>query len=171
MDIVYLGLGSNLGDRRGHLAHGLRRLDEVYGLTGISSVWETDPVGYQDQPRFLNLVARLETGAGPRSVLETARAIEKERGRERTEKNGPRTLDIDVLLYGDRVVDEDGLEVPHPRMHQRAFVLVPLLELDPAIEDPRSGERFARMEAAAPSSRSGMEQVMVGEELLDEDHA
>lgn len=171
MDTVYLGLGSNLGDRRAHLGHGLRRLDEMFGLTGVSSVWETDPVGYRDQPRFLNLVARVETRAGPAAVLKTVRAIEQERGRERTEKNGPRTLDIDVLLYGGRVVHEEGLDIPHPRMHERAFVLVPLLELDPAVEDPRSGERFAGLEAAAPSSRSGMERVMAGEELLDEDHA
>lgn len=171
MATVYLGLGSNLGDRRGHLAHGLRRLDEAYGLTGVSSVWETDPVGYEDQPRFLNLVARLETEAGPRAVLDTARTIEEERGRERTgERNGPRTLDIDLLLHGDRVVDEEGLQVPHPRMTERAFVLVPLLELDTRLEDPRTGERIAGLDAAAPSARGRMEKVMAGEELLHEEN-
>lgn len=172
MATVYLGLGSNLGDRRAHLAHGLRRLDEEYGLTGVSSVWETDPVGYEDQPRFLNLVARVETEAGPRAVLETARAIEEERGREPTgEKNGPRTLDIDLLLHGDVVMDEEGLVVPHPRMVERAFVVAPLLELDTMLEDPRTGRRIAGMEAAAPSEREGMEVVMAGEELLHEDDA
>lgn len=169
MATVYLGLGSNLGDRREHLAQALRRLDRVYGLTGVSSVWETDPVGYRDQPRFLNLVARLETDTDPGTVLETARSIEAERGRERREKNGPRTLDIDVLLYGDRVVKEEGLTIPHPRMHERAFVLVPLLELDPDVVDPRTGRRFG--EQAAALSRQGVEQVMAGEELLDEDDA
>lgn len=165
MSTVYLGLGSNLDDRRANLAYGLRRLDEAYELTGLSSVWETDPVGYEDQARFLNMVARVETDAGPRDVLDTARGIEKERGRERAFKNAPRTLDIDVLLYDDRVVENEGLTVPHPRMHERPFVLVPLLELDPSLEDPRTGKRFAELEAAAPSSRDGMERLMAGEAL------
>ncbi len=166
MATVYLGLGSNVGDRRTHLRHALRRLAERYEVTGISSVWETDPVGYEDQRRFLNLVARMETDASPRSVLETARAIEAERGRERTFRNAPRTLDIDVLLYGDAIVDEEGLKVPHPRMRERAFVLVPLLELDPELEDPRTGEPFAGMAAAGPSSHTGMNPIMAGERLL-----
>lgn len=167
MATVYLGLGSNLGDRRDHLAHGLRRLDEEFGITGVSSVWETDPVGYEDQPRFLNLVARVETDEAPRSVLETARSIEEERGRERTDqKNAPRTLDIDLLLHGDRVVEEEGLTVPHPRMSERAFVVVPLLELDTMLEDPRTADRIAELDAADPAAREGMEIVMAGEELL-----
>lgn len=168
MPTVYLGLGSNLDGRRGHLAHALRRLGEAFQLTGISSVWETDPVGYEDQGRFLNLVARVETDAEPLEVLDTVRSIEEERGRARTFRNAPRTLDIDILLYGDRVVDEGDLTVPHPRMNERPFVLVPLLELDTGLEDPRTGERLAELEAAAPSSRTGMEPVMIGERLLHE---
>ncbi|MFO7893586.1 MAG: 2-amino-4-hydroxy-6-hydroxymethyldihydropteridine diphosphokinase [Longimicrobiales bacterium] len=168
MPTVYLGLGSNLDGRRGHLGHALRRLGEAFELTGVSSVWETDPVGYEDQGRFLNLVARVETDVEPREVLDTVRSIEEERSRERTFRNAPRTLDIDILLYGDRVVDEDELTIPHPHMHQRPFVLVPLLELDTGLEDPRTGERLAALEAAAPSSRTGMEQVMIGERLLHE---
>lgn len=164
-----LGLGSNVGDRKAHLAHALRRLDEEFGLTGVSSVWETDPVGNEDQDRFLNLVARIETDLGPRSLLEAVRSIEEERGRVRTFRNAPRTLDIDILLYGDEVVDEEGLEVPHPRMDGRPFVLVPLLELDTGIEDPRTGVRYAEMEAARPSSRSGMERLMAGEKLLHDE--
>lgn len=163
---AYLGLGSNVGDRRAHLAFALRRLDTELDVTGISSVWETEPMGYADQDRFLNLVARVEVDAGPRALLDTARRIEQERGRERAFKNAPRTLDIDVLLYGNEVVDEEGLTVPHPRMTERPFVLVPLLQLDPTIEDPRTGERFAELEAAAPSSRTGMERLMAGERLL-----
>ena len=163
---AYLGLGSNVGDREGHLSHALSRLDQEYGLTGVSSVWETEPVGYEDQDRFLNLVARVATDAGARSLLETAHGIEEERGRERRFPNAPRTLDIDLLLYGDDVLDEEGLTVPHPRMHERPFVLVPLLELDPGIRDPATGERYAEMEAAAPSSRSGMERITAGEKLL-----
>lgn len=169
MATVYLGLGSNLGDRREHLAHGVRRLDRELGVTGVSSVWETDPVGYQDQPRFLNLVVRVETERGPRAVLETARAIEGERGRVRGVRDGPRTLDIDLLLYGDRVIQQEGLKVPHPRMESRAFVLVPLLELDPTVVDPRTGDPFAGR--AAASVPAGMEEVMAGERLLDDDNA
>ena len=165
---AYLGLGSNVGDRKAHLAHALRRLDEEYRLTGVSSVWETEPVGYEDQARFLNLVARVETDASARSLLDTVRGIEEERGRERRFRNAPRTLDIDILLYGDAVLDEEGLTVPHPRMHERTFVLVPLLELDPGIRDPGTGERYAEQAAAAPASRSGIEQITPGERLLHE---
>lgn len=163
---AFLGLGSNVGDRRAHLAHALDRLDQEYELTGVSSVWKTEPVGYEDQPPFLNLVARVEADGGARSLLDTARRIEAERGRERTFRNAPRTLDIDLLLYGDEVVDEEGLRVPHPRMRERPFVLVPLLELDAGLEDPRTGDRYEGMKAAAPSSRTGMERLMAGEELL-----
>jgi 2-amino-4-hydroxy-6-hydroxymethyldihydropteridine diphosphokinase len=169
MATVFLGLGSNLGDRRGHLAHGLRRLDEELGVTQVSSVWETEPVGYHDQPRFLNMVVRVETQLGPGAVLEAARAIEEERDRVRGVPDGPRTLDIDVLLYGDRVVRQEGLKVPHPRMQDRPFVLVPLLELDPTAADPRTGEAFAGSPAA--SVPAGMERIMAGERLRNDDEA
>ncbi len=167
---AYLGLGSNLGDRVAHLRYALGRLAEHYELTGVSSVWETDPVGYEDQPRFLNLVARIVASTGPDELLRTVRRIEGERGRERTFPNAPRTLDIDVLLYGREVVQRADLEVPHPRMAGRPFVLTPLLELDPELEDPRTGERFADLEAALPS-HTEMDRRMAGEELLDEDQA
>lgn len=170
MVAAFLGLGSNVGDRQAHLAHALHQLDALYELTGVSSVWETDPVGYEDQRRFLNLVARIATRASPRELLRTTRKIEAERGRERRFRNAPRTLDIDLLLYGDRVVEEEGLEIPHPRMAERAFVVVPLLELDPGLVDPRTGESYAEMDAATPSSNE-MHRIMDGEELLDGDEA
>lgn len=163
---AFLGLGSNVGDRRAHLAHALHRLDTLSELTGVSSVWETDPVGYEDQRRFLNLVVRIVTRASPRELLRRTREIERERGRERRFRNAPRTLDIDLLLYGDRVVDEEGLEIPHPRMPERAFVVVPLLELDSGLVDPRTGEPYAEMSAATPSPNE-MDRIMDGEELLD----
>lgn len=169
MPTVYLGLGSNMGDRRAHLAWALRRLDQEYGLTGVSSVWETEPVGYRDQGRFLNLVARVETEVAPRPLLDRLRTLEAERGRERTFRDAPRTLDIDVLLYGREVVEEEGLKVPHPRMAERGFVLVPLLELDAEVEDPRTGLPFAERPVAQSSGTGvgqGMERVMAGEELL-----
>ena len=163
---AYLGLGSNVGARTDHLAFALRRLRDLGRIEGVSGVYETEPVGYLRQSRFLNLVVRLRTPLGPRELLEGVRSIEEERGRERRFRNAPRTLDIDILLYGDRVVTEPGLQVPHPRMAERAFVLVPLLELDAEIADPRTGTRYAELEAADPSSSQGIERVMPGERLL-----
>ena len=163
---AFLGLGSNLAPRREHLGHALRRLRDFGELVGVSGVYETDPVGYEDQPRFLNLVARLRTRLGPRELLDGVRAIETERGRARTFRNAPRTLDIDILLYGDEVVEREGLTIPHPRMDTRAFVLVPLLELDPARADPRTGTPLDALEAASPPPE--MDRIMDGERLLHE---
>lgn len=163
---AFLGLGSNVGAREDHLAFALRRLGDLGRIEGVSGVYETSPVGYLQQPDFLNLVVRLRTALRPSELLEAVRVIEQERGRERRFRDAPRTLDIDILLYGDRVVAEPGLEVPHPRMTERGFVLVPLLELDADIADPRTGTRYAEMEAADPSSSKGIERVMSGERLL-----
>lgn len=135
--IAYLGLGSNLGDRRSNLAAGLRALAEL-GPMQVSPLYETAPVGGPaGQPPYLNLVARLETGLTPHQLLDEAMAIERAAHRERTVRHGPRTLDVDVLLLrdeggGEIVLDEPDLVVPHPRMTERAFVLAPLEDLDPA---------------------------------------
>ncbi|TMK83883.1 MAG: 2-amino-4-hydroxy-6-hydroxymethyldihydropteridine diphosphokinase [Actinobacteria bacterium] len=138
---VYLGLGSNLGDRLGHLTEAVARLARTPGLavTRTSRVYETAPVG-PPQPDYLNAVVEVITALDPKSVLELARRIEDEMGRERGERWGPRVIDIDVLLHGSARIDEPGLTVPHPRMHERAFVLVPLLELeaDPVLPGGRS---------------------------------
>lgn len=120
----------------------MRRLAEYAKLVAISSVYETDPVGFEDQPAFLNLVARFRPGPEPEEWLALVREAEAAAGRVRTFRNAPRTLDIDVLLIGDRVLDLPGLTVPHPRMAERAFVLVPLLELEPELADPRDGRPF-----------------------------
>jgi 2-amino-4-hydroxy-6-hydroxymethyldihydropteridine diphosphokinase len=165
---VYLGLGSNVGDREAHLGHALEGLARAGRLTGVSSVYETEPVGYLDQPPFLNLVARLDTDLDPSELLLRIRGIEAERGREQTFRNAPRTLDIDVLLYGDQEVRMEGLTVPHPRMHERAFVLVPLLELDPDLREPRSGRSYRRLLDRLPRAEdAGMTPLMPGERLLD----
>ncbi len=142
MVTVYLGLGSNLGEREDHLRQAVRRLAEhpQLRLTGISSVYETDPVGVLDQPPFLNLVVRLDTEAGPRELLALCQAVEDALGRVRKERWGPRVIDIDILLYGDLRIQEPDLVIPHPEMHGRAFVLVPLGELEPAVRGPE-GER------------------------------
>ncbi len=138
MVTAYLGLGSNLGDREDYLRRAVLALAEAAELclTGISSVYETEPVGKADQPPFLNLVLRLETELPPRRLLELCQKVENALGRVREERWGPRTIDIDILLYGRIRVDEPDLVIPHPELPVRAFVLVPLGELEPGVRGP-----------------------------------
>lgn len=140
---AYIGLGSNLGDREGTIRAAVERLAAVPGIevAAVSTLRETDPVGYLDQPRFLNGAAALDTALPPRALLDALLAVERELGRVRGEgpRYGPRAIDLDLLLYGAERVMEPGLEVPHPRLHERAFVLEPLAELDPALEVPGFG--------------------------------
>jgi 2-amino-4-hydroxy-6-hydroxymethyldihydropteridine diphosphokinase len=124
---AYIGLGSNLGDRRAMIADALERLHP----TRVSSVVETEPWGKTDQPRFLNAVAEIETDLEPSALLDRLLELERGLGRVRREKWGPRTIDLDLLLYGDRQVSSDSLSVPHPRLHERRFVLEGLAELCP----------------------------------------
>jgi len=145
---VYIGLGSNVGDRRSHLRHALDRLSQAEcQVRGVSSLYESAPV---DCPGgdFLNAVALLGTALTPRALLELMLEIESERGRIRGARCEARTLDLDLLLYGRKVIDEEGLTIPHPRIDERAFVLVPLLELSPDLRRPIRanpiGERFNR---------------------------
>lgn len=140
---AYVAFGSNLGDREGTIRAALADLAAEPGveLLAVSSLLETDPVGYLDQPRFLNGAAALETSLGPRELLGLLLDVERRHGRRRegVPAQGPRTLDLDLLLYGDVEIDEEGLQIPHPRLHERAFVLDPLAELDPALEVPGRG--------------------------------
>src|SRR5262245_20874548 len=131
MTTAYIALGSNLGDRYANLSAAVRRLRAEPGLRVIdrSAVYETAPVNCPPgSGAFLNAVVAIETDRSPESLLELLRRIEREGGRVRTELNAPRTLDLDLLLYGDQVINTPDLVVPHPRMHERAFVLVPLAE-------------------------------------------
>ena len=132
---AYLSLGSNLGDREGFLALGVRTVADGDALR-VSPLYETEPVGGPEQGPFLNVVVELETTASPQALLERCRAAEAAAARVRTVRHGPRTLDADVLLVGDLVVDEPDLVVPHPRMWQRRFVVQPLADLAPALVDP-----------------------------------
>ncbi len=138
MTTAYVGLGSNLGGREAMIGRAVELLgDEVIA---VSSLLETEPWGYVDQPRFVNAVARLETSRTPRELLDRLLEIERELGRSREgPRFGPRTIDLDLLVYGDERIDEPGLTVPHPRLHERAFVLEPLAELDPALVVPGLG--------------------------------
>ena len=141
---AYVGFGSNLGDRRARIDAALESLRSVerVQVADLSAIIETAPVGPVEQGVFLNAVARLETSLAPRELLETCFRVEREQGRDRASvaRWGPRTLDLDLLLYGDRVIDEPGLRIPHPRMHQRAFVLGPLAEIAPSVWHPELEE-------------------------------
>ncbi|GER85878.1 hypothetical protein KDW_00400 [Dictyobacter vulcani] len=137
---VYLALGSNLGDRQLQLRKALQELQKVVDIQNISSVYETEPVGYLDQPRFFNIVCYGHTSFTARELLTQAKTIEQQLGRQPTIRNGPRPVDIDILIYEELIHVEDNLILPHPRMHERAFVLVPLTEIAPDVIDPRSGK-------------------------------
>ena len=136
-----LGLGSNLGDRLVNLRRAVDLLQRVPEIRVVRSsrVYETKPIG-PAQPDFLNAVVQVETTLAPRALLDACRTVEDGMGRERAERWGPRVIDVDVLTYGREVVDEPGLVIPHPRMHERAFVMVPLFELDadPALPGGRT---------------------------------
>lgn len=138
---VYLGLGSNQGDRVRYLERGLEGLRRELRFDRISSIYETQPVGVRDQPWFLNLVCAGATRLKPGALLEFIHQVEDECDRVRSEQRfGPRTLDIDILTYDDRVIDEYDLVIPHPRMHERKFVLAPLVEIDLEWRHPVTGK-------------------------------
>lgn len=141
MPLAYIGLGANLGDREATLRRAIALLsaETEVEVVAVSTLRETDPVGIIEQPRFLNGAVAAETTLGPQALLETLLRIERELGRVRSERWGPRTLDLDLLVYGDEIVDEPGLRVPHPRVHERRFALEPLAELDPALVVPERG--------------------------------
>ncbi|MGH8937633.1 MAG: 2-amino-4-hydroxy-6-hydroxymethyldihydropteridine diphosphokinase [Acidimicrobiia bacterium] len=131
-----IGLGSNLGDRRGHLRAAVQGLREQGELVGVSSLYETEPLGGPEQGPYLNAVVLLDTELTPSELLEACLELERATGRERRERWGPRTLDLDLLLYGTEEVDQPGLTVPHPALADRRFVVEPLLELWPEARMP-----------------------------------
>ena len=133
---AYLSLGSNLGDREANLREAIRRLGELGTVKKVSSFYETEPVEFTEQPWFVNCAVELQTILSARELLNGMLAIELAMGRERIQPKGPRLIDLDILLFGDLVVDEHGLTVPHPAMHERRFVLEPLAELAPGAVHP-----------------------------------
>ncbi|RJP74367.1 MAG: 2-amino-4-hydroxy-6-hydroxymethyldihydropteridine diphosphokinase [Candidatus Abyssobacteria bacterium SURF_17] len=149
MVTVYLGLGSNLGDREANINKALVELVRT-GFTRLirtSSLYETKPVGIKEQPDFLNAAAEIETKLSPKELMAAIREVERKTGREKTFKWGPRIIDIDILLYGDECITEESLEIPHPQMHQRAFVLTPLAEIAPKAKHPKLGLTVERLSA------------------------
>jgi len=151
MKTVYLSLGSNVGDRGQHLRAALERLESArVRVLRTSAVYETEPLDLKAQRWFWNLVAEAETDLFPRQLLAYTSRIERELGRVRTVAKGPRTLDIDILFYGRAVVRADGLEIPHPRIAERRFVLVPLADLAPDLRHPVTHRTVREMLEAAP---------------------
>jgi 2-amino-4-hydroxy-6-hydroxymethyldihydropteridine diphosphokinase len=142
---VYLGLGTNVGDREQNLAAALERLRKIVDVVQVSGTYETEPVGFADQNDFWNIVVRATSDLPAQQLMDELIGIEKDMGRERSFKNAPRNIDIDLLLYDDVIIDSPSLQVPHPRMHERAFVLRPLLEITPNLADPRTKRPFSEL--------------------------
>ncbi len=137
---VYLGLGSNLGNRWNNLDKALDFLGQRLQVKSVSSVYDTEPVGNVNQPRFLNLVCQVYTGLAPMGLLALAKGIESKLGRIFNKPNTPRPIDVDILFYGEQVIETPELIIPHPRLAERAFVLVPLAEIAPDLVHPASGK-------------------------------
>ncbi len=156
---AFIGLGSNLGERESMIRQALEAISLLpdTDLVRASSLYDTEPVGDVDQPNFLNAVAQVETDLPARQLLWNLQLIEKRLGRERTRRWGPRVIDLDLLLYGDEIIEEDALRVPHPELTRRAFVLVPLVELEPLLVHPGTGEsmlsHLSRLGARPPLKR------------------
>ena len=133
MTVAFLGLGGNIGDPERAMGEALDHLqaNPAISVEAVSALYETPPWGKTDQPRFLNAAARIGTTLAPRDLLEAVLAVERDLGRDRTERWGPRTIDVDILLYGEIAVDEHGLTIPHPRLAERIFALAPLVDLAP----------------------------------------
>jgi len=165
--IVAIGLGSNLGDRRKLLRDAVHGLDAVGERLGVSSLYETEPVGFREQPWFLNAVVLLETNIDAMALMQVLFALERRAGRERSFANAPRTLDLDLLLYGEDVIETPQLVVPHPRMHERAFVLVPLAEVAPNLVHPRSGKTVRELLDRLEDRSRGIRRI-TGPEWLTE---
>jgi 2-amino-4-hydroxy-6-hydroxymethyldihydropteridine diphosphokinase len=136
-NLAYLSLGSNLGDRSHQLQSAIARLADLGRVVAVSSFYETEPMEFTGQPWFLNCAVALETTANAEQLMTALLQIEKDMGRQRTQKNGPRTIDLDILLFGDLITNSPALTIPHPAMHQRRFVLEPLAEIAPQARHPQ----------------------------------
>lgn len=152
--IVYLSLGSNLDERAANLRIALEKLADLGTVKAVSAFYETEPVGLAAQPWFLNCAAKLDTEKMPRQLITGILNLEQEMGRQRKLKNGPRIIDIDILLFGTSVIETAGLTVPHPRMHERRFVLEPLAEIAPEVRHPVFKRAIRELRDALPPGQT-----------------
>jgi len=151
---VYLSLGSNVGERESHLRDAITRLQSTGRVLAVSSFYETEPVEVTEQPWFLNCAVVLETQKVPNPLMEDILGIEQEMGRQRTQKKGPRTIDIDILLFGDTILNSPELTIPHPAMHERRFVLQPLAEIAPELQHPVLKKTIGELLEALPAGQA-----------------
>lgn len=149
-DIVYLSLGSNVGDRDRNLREAIRALGGVGQVKAVSSFYETEPVDFVDQAWFLNCAVAMESLASPEGMMAELLRMERKMGRERNHRKGPRTIDIDILMFGERIVDSPDLKIPHPAMHRRRFVLAPLAEIAPEARHPGMNRTVRELLAELP---------------------
>jgi 2-amino-4-hydroxy-6-hydroxymethyldihydropteridine diphosphokinase len=151
--LVYLSLGSNLGEREHHLRDAIARLETEGRMVSVSSFYETEPVEFTDQAWFLNCAVALETTASPQQLITAILNMERDMGRQRIQKKGPRIIDIDILLFGDQIVDSPALTIPHPAMHHRRFVLEPLAEIAPEARHPALKKTIRELLQALPAGQ------------------
>jgi len=151
---VYLSLGSNLGDRAANLNSAIKELGSLGRVEAVSSFYETEPVEFTNQPWFVNCAVKLDTEKMPKQLLSAVLSIEQEMGRRRTQKKGPRVIDIDILLFGNSVIDTGGLKIPHPAMHERRFVLEPLGEIAAEVRHPRFKRTIRELREALPHGQA-----------------
>jgi 2-amino-4-hydroxy-6-hydroxymethyldihydropteridine diphosphokinase len=151
--LVYLSLGSNVGDRAANMQAAIARLSSLGEVVAVSSFYETEPVGFAAQPWFLNCAVKLDTEKTPKQLLAGILDLEQEMGRRRMQTNGPRTIDIDILLYGDSIIKTKGLIIPHPAMHERRFVLEPMAEIAPDVLHPVFKRSIRELRDALPEGQ------------------
>jgi 2-amino-4-hydroxy-6-hydroxymethyldihydropteridine diphosphokinase len=152
--LAYLSIGSNVGDREAYLRDAQVRLEAIGRVVAVSSFYETEPVEFTQQPWFLNCALALETGKTPRELMAAILGIEEEMGRWRVQKKGPRSIDIDILLFGNTIIDSNELTIPHAAMHQRRFVLEPLAEIAPEAFHPLLKKTIRELRHALPEGQA-----------------
>jgi 2-amino-4-hydroxy-6-hydroxymethyldihydropteridine diphosphokinase len=150
MTVVYLSLGSNIGNKENQIKTALSRIADYCTIRTVSPLYLTEPVGYSDQDWFLNCVVEVETDVDPKMLLSSLKSIERKLGRKKTQTNGPRSIDIDILFYGDQVIQTKNLMIPHPLLQERLFVLQPMMDLNPCFVHPVLHKTIQELYEAQP---------------------